>query len=236
MLPEGKTLAPGAFLVLARDAANYARAFPGAPLDGLFIGKLDHGGERLTLAHPLGSTVFSFAYDDRSPWPTAADGGGSSLQRRFFLVDAGDAAAWVAASPTPGAKLDPASADSDGDGLPDLWEEAHGTDRTMPDGAADPDGDGQDNLAEYQAGTDPQDPASVLRIEVAGPAAADGTVRLRFLAVAGRTYRVQVRAVVAGAAWTDLSEPPPTAENGPVTFSAGSAGGARFFRVLTPPR
>ncbi len=236
MLPEGKTLAPGAFLVLARDAANYARAFPGAPLDGLFIGKLDHGGERLTLAHPLGSTVFSFAYDDRSPWPTAADGGGSSLQRRFFLVDAGDAAAWVAASPTPGAKLDPASADSDGDGLPDLWEEAHGTDRTMPDGAADPDGDGQANLAEYQAGTDPQDPASVLRIEVAGPAAADGTVRLRFLAVAGRTYRVQVRAVVAGAAWTDLSEPPPTAENGPVTFSAGSAGGARFFRVLTPPR
>ena len=161
---------------------------------------------------------------------------GSSLQRRFFSVDAGEAAAWVAASPTPGAKLDPALADSDGDGLPDLWEEAHGTDRTMPDGAADPDGDGQDDLAEYQAGTDPQDPASVLRIEVVGPAAADGTVRLRFLAVAGRTYRVQVRDAVAGAAWIDMIEPPPPAENGPVTFSAGSADGARFFRVLTPAR
>ncbi len=235
-LPEGKKLAPGAFLVLARDATNYARAFPGAPLDGLFTGKLDHGGERLTLAHPLGSVVLSFAYNDRAPWPTAADGGGSSLQRRLFAIDAGDSAAWVAAPPTPGAKLDPASADSDGDGLPDLWEEAHGTDRTQPDATADPDGDGQDNLAEYQAGTDPHDAASVLRIEVAGPAAADGTVRLRFLAVAGKTYRVQVRDAVAGAAWTDLVEPPEPAENGPVTFSAGASDAARFFRVVTPAR
>ncbi|MCZ7640607.1 MAG: hypothetical protein M5U12_33840 [Verrucomicrobia bacterium] len=43
--------------------------------------------------------------------------------------------------------------DSDGDGLPDWWEQLHGADLD-PDGDAD--GDGRKNLAEFRAGTDPR--------------------------------------------------------------------------------
>jgi hypothetical protein len=51
------------------------------------------------------------------------------------------------------------SGDSDGDGLPDDWELAHGLDPNNPvDALDDPDQDGLTTLAEYQGGTDPFNP------------------------------------------------------------------------------
>ena len=47
-------------------------------------------------------------------------------------------------------------ADSDADGLPDLWEGQHGLAVGTADGAGNPDGDGYNNLAEHAAGLDPQ--------------------------------------------------------------------------------
>lgn len=55
--------------------------------------------------------------------------------------------------------------DTDGDGLPNVWEIANSLDPASAAGvngaAGDPDSDNAANLAEYQAGSNPQDPASV---------------------------------------------------------------------------
>lgn len=45
--------------------------------------------------------------------------------------------------------------DSDGDGMPDAWEETHGLDPLSDDAGLDPDSDGLSNFEEYQAGSDP---------------------------------------------------------------------------------
>ena len=47
------------------------------------------------------------------------------------------------------------SPDTDGDGMRDWWEIAHGLNISSNDAALDPDEDGRSNLDEYNAGTDP---------------------------------------------------------------------------------
>ena len=49
-------------------------------------------------------------------------------------------------------------ADTDGDGMPDAWEKAHGLDAgDAADGAADADSDGYTNVEEFMNGTNPQE-------------------------------------------------------------------------------
>src|SRR6266481_1211963 len=49
------------------------------------------------------------------------------------------------------------SSDTDGDGMPDAWEAAHGLNPNLNDANSDPDGDGISNFKEFQRGTDPSD-------------------------------------------------------------------------------
>lgn len=46
--------------------------------------------------------------------------------------------------------------DTDGDTLPDVWEDENGTDKNTNDANTDDDGDGRSNLQEFQDGTNPQ--------------------------------------------------------------------------------
>jgi len=77
--PNGTRLAPGAFFVLARNEAAFTNKYPGVRVNGIYTGRLDNGGETLTLSHPLGAKVLSVTYDDLAPWPIAPDNFGFSL-------------------------------------------------------------------------------------------------------------------------------------------------------------
>src|SRR4030095_162879 len=115
-------------------------------------------------------------------------------------------------APTPGAANQlPSQPDTDGDGIPDAWETAHGLDPGNPaDAAGDADGDGQTNLMEEYAGTDPNDPESVFESVVARVGA---DVVIRFIAEANKTYTVQFKNSLAEPTWQKLldiaSDPAP---------------------------
>jgi hypothetical protein len=83
----------------------------GVPLFGPYSGSLDNAGARLELQKPdapNGGTVpylvvETVRYYDEAPWPAAADGAGSSLQRLDLSAYGNDPANWFAAGLTPGA-------------------------------------------------------------------------------------------------------------------------------------
>ncbi|MBN2202552.1 lamin tail domain-containing protein [bacterium] len=76
--PSLSPIAPGGCVVLSPDPAAFAARYGFAPF-GKYEGNLDNGGETLAMTDASGDTLFSFRYDDRHPWPEAADGGGYSL-------------------------------------------------------------------------------------------------------------------------------------------------------------
>lgn len=73
------SLPPGATFLLVRNPDQFLRKYPGAVLGGVYGGKLDNGGETLTLVHPSGGVVLSFSYKDAAPWPLTPDGFNFSL-------------------------------------------------------------------------------------------------------------------------------------------------------------
>jgi hypothetical protein len=162
--PYPTLLGPGQVLVLARDPVHFAERYPGIPIAGSFAGKLDNAGEAITLLDSFGAIVTTVHYNDQAPWPRRADGFGPSLQRVNTSTNASSASNWIALAPTPGAFISAELFDTDGDGLPDVWEQAHGfAVSDYRDSRLDTDGDGLDNLGEYRAGTDPRDASDCLK-------------------------------------------------------------------------
>ncbi|MBN1670815.1 MAG: lamin tail domain-containing protein [Kiritimatiellae bacterium] len=76
--PAGTDLAGEQTLVLAANAAAFMQRYGTAPF-GEYAGGLDNGGERLALLDCDGCTVTAVRYNDKDPWPKAADGDGHSL-------------------------------------------------------------------------------------------------------------------------------------------------------------
>ncbi|HKS38900.1 MAG TPA: lamin tail domain-containing protein, partial [Verrucomicrobiae bacterium] len=77
------TLGAGQRIVIVRDLASFAARYDtnGVMIaSGVFSGRLDNGGERLTLVDASDNVIHAFSYGDSGDWPERADGSGSSLE------------------------------------------------------------------------------------------------------------------------------------------------------------
>jgi len=121
-------------------------------------------------------------------------------------------------------------ADSDGDGIPDIYETAYGSGGQL-DPLADNDGDGMKNLAEYTAGTDPTNALSYLKID---SIAANGGATLRFGAASNRTYSVEFTDALGVGLWQKLVDVVAQTNAHAEVIADLNYTTNRFYRLATP--
>ena len=96
----GTTLAPGQYLVIANDVADFLQRHPGIRVVGEFSGRLSDYHERIQLLDGRGNRADEVHYYDGGRWPESADAGGSSLELRDPWADNSRGEAWAASDET----------------------------------------------------------------------------------------------------------------------------------------
>lgn len=122
-------------------------------------------------------------------------------------------------------------ADTDGDGIPDVWESNYFGSPTGADHNFDSDGDGMSNGQEYIAGTDPSNGLSYLKID---SLSASGGATVKFGAISNRTYSVQYADELGSGSWSRLADVPARATNRVETILDSNFTANRSYRLVTP--
>ncbi len=90
---EAVTLPPNGFVVLAANPKAFQAEFGIKPV-GELPGQLKYGGEKLTLRNADSDIVDQVRYAAGFPWPAAASGSGSSLERCNPTAKSNDPGSW----------------------------------------------------------------------------------------------------------------------------------------------
>ena len=81
IFPLNTIILPNEFLVICKDTSSFLSSFPEVIK---YVGNMDfglgNGGDIVRLFDLNGSLVDVVDYQDESPWPDSADGGGSTLE------------------------------------------------------------------------------------------------------------------------------------------------------------
>ncbi len=99
-IPEGTVIEPGGFLLITGAGST----FPNSA--GPFEGRLNNGGDRLTLRDRNRRVMDQLEYDDALPWPVGAAGSEFTLSKKRPSTNSADPDAWSASADrggTPGA-------------------------------------------------------------------------------------------------------------------------------------
>ncbi|MDG2122545.1 MAG: lamin tail domain-containing protein, partial [Verrucomicrobiales bacterium] len=209
---EGTTIAPGDYVLLARNQAAFQLRNPTAPaVLGTFApDKLSNSGENIKLSLGAGTAIHEFTYLDSAPWPADADGAGFSL----VLNTTGTA------SPTTGMinhadptnwRLSRTNGGSPGSGDAELYGDWKDTNSITSDDS-DSDQDGLTAFMEFALGTDPSRYDSLpglagdglQEITVAGLPSEFLTISFRRrIAAEELTYTIQFSTDLNSGTWSD---------------------------------
>ncbi|MCC6233944.1 MAG: lamin tail domain-containing protein, partial [Verrucomicrobiales bacterium] len=89
----GSTLGAQGYLVLCKDRKVFDEFYT-VPVAGEFKKSIKSGGDRLELRDRDGRLIDGVTFDDRAPWPSAADGETASLERICPTEGGDDPANW----------------------------------------------------------------------------------------------------------------------------------------------
>ena len=201
--PEGTTLNPGAYLVLASSIYTPNDV----PALVWTAGTLDNAGETIQLVDPSSNEIDRVSYEPTAPWPTEPDGQGASLALIHPRWNNTLPTSWRA-STLPGGT--PGGPDLAAHDTPTWWLAQWGaTDHFDTAATNDWDRDGMANWAEYIVGTQPTNAASVLRLDISS-AGTDSVIVCPTIPTGSeyggkqRYYTLESRTNLLSGTWSDI--------------------------------
>ena len=183
VFPPSSTLAAESYaLVVGMDPSLFRSTYSipiSVPIFGPYVGALGNEGDSIILSKPGAAEPNGFVpiilveevdYNDKAPWSIEADGSGYSLQRTDEYAFGNDPASWRALgqAASPGG---PSVMDSNGDGLPDVYQLEWFGSTNAPNTSDndDFDNDGDDNETEFISGSVVTNAQSRFEIDSAVP-------------------------------------------------------------------